>query len=383
MREHYSSGRANPGVANATVLSTIGKKEGGWGKAQFRNPSALASDYEGNLLVADTGNHRVVKLDSQGGFLWSVGGSGADGVPVAGTAQGEFNSPQAVCTDPDNNIYVADTRNSRIQKLSPDGDIVTVFGAWGASSGQFGGEGPLGIAIDDRGFVLVSDSHTAGGGNHRIQRFDPDGDYAGQFGSHGTGPGQFGGAVPVRQYGFDFGPGIGPGPIGPAGIAVNTNQDHLLERNNRYGDIFVADCDNDRVSNFQGTWAPLGTIGVRPINRPRQLCVDSQDRLYVSAVHKHEPAMAFHDINDPFKWGVEPECRWVWILDTRGMFPRAGFGAVLGGLGTPEVHDSMEHHPGSLLHSHGYGVAVSRVDDSIVYVQGENTVFKFKIEWES
>ena len=382
MISHYSSGRPNPMVDRVTLLTTIGKKEGGWGKGEFRNPSALASDYEGNLLVADTDNHRIVKLDSQGSFMWSLGSSDADGLPRPGTAQGEFNSPQAICTDSDNNIYVADTRNSRVQKLSADGDFLTIFGAWGVYDGAFGGDGPLGIAIDDRGFVLVSDSHTARGGNHRVQRFDPDGDYAGQFGSYGTGPRQFGGAASIREYGYDFGPGIGPGPIGPAGIAVNTNREHLLERNNRYGDTFVADCDNDRVHFFWdwGGQTQTGVLGAGVVHRPRQICVDSQDRLYVSGLHRHEPLTESHQINDPMNWRVEPEYRWIWILDTRGMFGPSG--TVLGGLGTREAHDSMEHRPGPSLHSHGYGLAASRVDDGTVYVQGENIIFKFKVGWE-
>ena len=381
MREDYSSGQPNPALDDVTLLATFGTKAGGWGRSEFRQPSSLSSDYEGNLVVADTDNHRIVKLDAQGNHLWAVGDSDSDGVPVPGTAQGEFNSPQAICTDSDNNIYVADSRNCRVQKFSPRGEFLTIFGAWGTDNGQFGGEGPLGIAVDDSGFVLVSDTHTARGGNHRVQKFDPDGDYVGQFGSYGTGPGQFGGAVPVREYGFDFGPGIAPGPIGPTGIAVNTNEDHLLERNNRYGDIFVADCDNDRVNYFQGTPAPLGTFRDSHLYRPRQLCVDGQDRLFVSGVHRHDPAMAAHDINDPFDWRVEPECRWVWILDSRGMF--GPFGNVLGGLPTPEVHASLEHPSDAGLHAHGYGVAVSRVDDNIVYLQAGNLIFKFRIDWKT
>ena len=363
------------------LLSTIGAPEGGAGPTAFNNPSALAADYEGSLLIADTGNHRSVKLDAAGGFLWSVGGTADDGTPTRGTAQGEFNSPQAVCTDRDNNVYVADTRNNRVQKFSPQGEFVTMFGAWGSEPGQFGGDGPLGVAVDDRGFVLVTDSHTATGGNHRVQRFDPDGDFVGQFGSYGTGPGQFGGAMPVREYGYDFGPGIGPGPIGPSGIAVNTNEDLLLERNNRYGDIFVADCDNDRVHMFQGTEAPSATLGAGVVRRPRQVAVDPEDRVYVSGVHRHAPAMAVHDVNDPFNWRVEPESRWVWILDPRGMF--FAYGTVLGGLPPPEVHDLLEHRPGVSMHSHGYGLAVSRSEEDVVFIQGDNMVFKLRLEWEA
>ena len=97
------------------------------------------------MIVADTGNHRVIKLDGNGKTLWVVGGTDSNNLPQAGTAQGEFRRPQAVCTDREDNIYVADTQNSRVQKLSPDGDLITVFGAWGIEKAQFGGEGPMAL----------------------------------------------------------------------------------------------------------------------------------------------------------------------------------------------------------------------------------------------
>lgn len=364
------------GEPDVTLVDTIGSLRGGHGESEFNNPSALASDYHGNLVVADTNNHRVVKLDAKGAFLWSLGGSDADGLPRPGTAQGEFFSPQAVCTDTDNNIYVADSRNCRVQKLSPSGDVVTVFGSWGNETGQLGGEGPLGIAVDENGFILVSDSHTAGGGNHKVQKFDPDGRYVGHFGGYGTGPSQFAGAMPIREYGFDFGPGIGPGPIGPAGIVVDTDEARLLEKNNLGGDVYVADCDNDRVVNFrQGTGAMGRSLGLGTLYRPRQLAMDGHARVYVSGVHKHDPPMAVHDINDPFNWRIEPECRWVSVLDASG--------GVTARVGTAEAHDMLEHRPGTGLHSHGYGLAISRADDSVVYVQGSNLIFKFNVVWNS
>ena len=147
----YSSGEPNPKVKDVTLVATWGSKEGGPGESEFHNPSAIACDYAGDVIVADTGNHRVMKLDGDGRTLWTVGGMDSNGLPLAGTAQGEFRSPQGVCTDSDNNIYVADTQNSRVQKLSPNGDLMTVFGAWGIERGQFGGEGPLGVTVDDHG----------------------------------------------------------------------------------------------------------------------------------------------------------------------------------------------------------------------------------------
>ena len=355
------------------LLDTIGPPGGGHGDLEFDNPSGLACDGAGALVVADTGNHRVVKLDGDGNLLWRLGGRGPRGIPQPGTAQGEFWSPQAVCTDSEANIYVADSRNCRVQKLSPDGEPLTAFGSWGNGHGQFGGDGPIGIAVDEKGRVLVADSHTVQGGNHRVERFDPDGDYLDQFGSYGSGFGQFAGSVPIREYGLDFGPGIGPGPIGPADIAVDAELTLLLDRNNLGGDVYVADCDNDRILSFRGTGEPGAALAAGAVRRPRQLAIDGAGRLYVSGVHAHEPPLAVHDIDDPFRWRIEPECRWITVLN------RAG--AVVAKIGTREAHDQMDHQPGRGLHSHGYGLAVSQIDESIVYVQGGNSIFKFRVDW--
>ena len=355
-----------------SLLVTYGTPDGGFSDGEFRNPSALASDYEGNLIVADTDNHRVVKLNSDGDYIWSVGGRDDEGNPRAGTAQEEFDGPQAVTIDPQNNIYVADTRNCRVQKFSSDGDFLTTFGSWGRSQGQFGGDGPLGIALDEHGRVLVSDSHTMDGGNHRVQTFTSEGDYLEVFGSYGTGPGQFAGSAPVRQYGYDHGPGIGPGPIGPAGVVVNTQPSHLLAQNVAGAAIYVADCDNDRVIAFHGRGSDPSPLGTGLIFRPRQVALDSAGRLYVSGVHMHEPAGAFQDLDVPGRWRIEPNPHWVFVL--------SGGGDLMGKIGLSETHDLMEHHHGAGLHVHGYGLAVSQVDGT-VYVQGGNLIFKYRVEW--
>ena len=251
------------------LLDTIGPPAGGHGDMEFVNPSGLACDDEGDLVVADTDNHRIVKIDSEGDLLWSLGGRDDRGATRPGTSQGEFWSPQAVCTDSQANIYVADSLNCRVQKLSPDGEPITAFGSWGNGYGQFGGDGPIGIAVDEKGRVLVSDSHTVLGGNHRVERFDSEGDFLDQFGGYGSSVGQFAGSVPIREYGLDFGPGIGPGPIGPSGIVVDSEPGLLLDRNNLGGDIYVADCDNDRILSFRGTGEPAGALGSGVVHRPR------------------------------------------------------------------------------------------------------------------
>lgn len=75
------------------LLDMIGSPSGGHGDMEFSNPSGLACDAAGNLVVADTGNHRIVKIDGDGNRLWSLGGRDDLGKPRPGTAQGEFSSP--------------------------------------------------------------------------------------------------------------------------------------------------------------------------------------------------------------------------------------------------------------------------------------------------
>ena len=129
-----------------------------------------------------------------------------------------------------------------------------------------------------------------------------------------------------------------------------------------------------RFQNYPfDTTQEAGTLGAGAVKRPRQLAIDSAGWLYVSGVHAHEPPIAVHDINDPHKWRIESECRWVTVLDRSG--------AVMARIGTTKAHDMMDHHPGRGLHSHGYGVAVSRMNESIVYVQGGNCIFKFRVDW--
>ena len=360
------------------LISTLG--DGNDGKREsYKNPSGLASDSDGNIIVADSGNHRILKIDQAGALCWELGRKNSEGLSSAGTAQGEFNSPQGVCIGTDGSIYVADTGNCRIQKINSSGDPVIAFGSWGNGLGQFGGDGPLAIAVNENAHILVCDSHTVVGGNHRIQKFDDDGKFIDQFGSYGVGPGQFAGSTSLREYGFDFGPGIGPGPIGPSGIVINSQLNHLQAMNNLGGDIYVADCDNDRILVFHGTGEFARSINITGIKRPRNLIMDDNGLLYVSGVHAHEPPMDIHNIDDPMHWSIEPEARWVIVVDTGGKYGSTD--QEIAKIGLSEAHKFMNHSQNSGLHSHGYGIAINGKDKRLLHVQGEDTIFQYVIDW--
>ncbi len=152
--------------------------DGGAGiSAQLSSPSDVALDLAGNLFIADTGNHRIRKLNLVTGVMTTVAGNGSagfagDGQPAVASM---LNAPAGIGVDLSGNIYVADTNNHRVRRVQVShGTISTVAGDGGTS---FGGDGrsallaslsfPQDVLIDNGGDLYVSDS-----GHHRIRRID-------------------------------------------------------------------------------------------------------------------------------------------------------------------------------------------------------------------
>jgi len=192
---------------------TLGER--GSGPGRFIKPAGLAVDGDGNLYVADSGNHRVQKFDPEGTFIAEVGSPG-DG-------PGEFNEPWGVAVDSQGNLYVADTWNNRIQKFDRDLNFVT---QWGKPASDLTNPkaydfwGPRDVATDAEGNVWVADTGTC-----RILKFAGDGSFLASLGKCGSEPGQF------RE---------------PVGIEIAAN-----------GDILVADAWNSRIQRFDKQFNPV------------------------------------------------------------------------------------------------------------------------------
>ena len=128
---------------------------------KFNTPTDVASDRNGNLYVADTMNHRIRKISSDGvcGVLAGSGNAGfKDGLGVAA----QFNSPRGIAVDPNGNVYVADTMNHRIRMISPEGQVTTVAGTGSAAftdgiaaAARF--NEPTKIAVDSAGTLFIID----------------------------------------------------------------------------------------------------------------------------------------------------------------------------------------------------------------------------------
>ena len=150
------------GVVTTLAGGSEGFADGVGPQASFNTPSGLAMDGDGNLYVADTGNNRIRKITPEG-VVSTVAGDGTAGYADGPAAQARFDGPIGVAVDQHGNVYVADTYNDRIRKISKDGQVTTIAEAVGFDT-------PCGIVVASDGSLIVADT-----GNRQVRKIMPDG----------------------------------------------------------------------------------------------------------------------------------------------------------------------------------------------------------------
>ncbi|WP_422931964.1 NHL repeat-containing protein [Singulisphaera sp. PoT] len=177
-------GETGPG-ASYTISTVAGDGESGFAgdggpavKAKLARPCAVAVDQQGNLYVADSGNHRIRKIAADGTITTFAGtgepGFGGDGGPAA---RAQLKAPYGVSVDRHGQVFVSDQQNHRVRKITQAGIISTVAGD--GRRGFDGDGGPAAKAALDHPDATVSDDagnlYIADAVNHRIRKVDPDG----------------------------------------------------------------------------------------------------------------------------------------------------------------------------------------------------------------
>jgi len=175
----YVSDTGNNSIRKITVEGEVitlaggkkGFKDGAGDEARFSDPIGIAVDANGNVYVADRGNHSIRKITPEG-VVSTLAGNGEKGFMDGSTTEAQFNRPTGVAVDMDGTVYVADQKNNLIRKITPEGVVSTYAGSGIAGYGDGSAvtarfKNPFDVAVDLDGNVYVSDI-----GNQRIRMIE-------------------------------------------------------------------------------------------------------------------------------------------------------------------------------------------------------------------
>ena len=249
--------------------------------ASLYYPCGIALDQSGNLFISEIYN-RVRKVSAASGVIATVAGNGTFGFSGDGgrASSAVLNEPFGLAVDAAGNLFIADSGNNRIRKVSASTGVITTVAGVGEGGGltTFAGDGepatsawlnqPFGLAVDASGNLFIADS-----GNDRIRKVAVNGVITTVAGNG------------VYRFSGDGGPASSAQLRNPAGVAVDA-----------FGNLFIADCDNKRIrkvspGGLMSTFVGNGTYGfsgdggpatAASLRDPWSVAVDAAGNLFIA-----------------------------------------------------------------------------------------------------
>jgi sugar lactone lactonase YvrE len=253
--------------------------------AQFHSPAGVAIDASDNVYVADTDNDAIRKI-APTGMVTTLAGTGWGSSDATGTAA-RFHYPSGIVTDTAGNLYVADTLNDTIRRITPDGVVTTLAGQAGSlgnadgvgSAARF--DGPQGLALDGAGNLYVADSDNlairkltlSSGAVTKVAGWDR--------ATLGFAPND--GPVARAQFNFPCGVAVD----GAGNLYVADTDNHTIRQITPAGIVTT-------IAGLPGTFGSADGVGAAArFNYPSGIAVDDAGNLYIADTNNHTIRLAY------------------------------------------------------------------------------------------